>query len=136
MEREHGPDPLHLVQGLALQRRPRPMGIDRIGLHGHLHPGPGRTDAPLGASGVHVIPHEPEDDLICGSPAEFRAAYAHIRRIFEANGVSVRWVAALMASTYDGGNGGYRQWLPPTYDLIGVDGYNRYPCVDDRSHHP
>jgi hypothetical protein len=78
--------------------------------------------------------HEPEDDKVCGSPAEFRAAYAHIRRIFRAQGVNVTWVVALMASTYDGGNGGYHHWLPPAYDLIGVDGYNRFPCTD-RLHH-
>jgi TAT (twin-arginine translocation) pathway-exported protein len=80
--------------------------------------------------------HEPEDDPTCGSPSEFRAAYAHIRRIFEAHRVNVRWVVALMASTYDGGNGGYRQWFPPAYEFIGVDGYNRYPCIDNRTHHP
>ena len=80
--------------------------------------------------------HEPEDDPSCGSPAEFRAAFAHIRKIFAARGVNVRWVVALMASTYDGGNGGYRQWLPPEYAMLGVDGYNRYPCTPKRSKHP
>jgi hypothetical protein len=80
--------------------------------------------------------HEPEDDPACGSPAEFRAAYARIRRIFVAHGVNVRWVLALMASTYDGGNGGYRQWLPRDYGYIGVDGYNRYPCEPRRTKHP
>jgi hypothetical protein len=80
--------------------------------------------------------HEPEDDPDCGSPADFRAAYAHVRRIFEAHNVNVRWVCALMASTYDGGNGGYRQWLPSAYDLIGVDGYNRFPCEPKRNNHP
>ncbi len=80
--------------------------------------------------------HEPEDDPICGSPSEFRAAYAHVRRVFKAHRVNVRWVVALMASTYDGGHGGCRPWLPPAYDLIGVDGYNRYPCIDNRAHHP
>jgi hypothetical protein len=80
--------------------------------------------------------HEPEDDPICGSPAEFRAAFAHIRRIFDAHNVNVHWVVALMASTYNGGHGGYRHWLPPAFDLIGVDGYNRYPCIDNRARHP
>jgi hypothetical protein len=80
--------------------------------------------------------HEPEDDPDCGSADDFRAAYARIRRIFDAHHVSVRWVAALMASTYDGGNGGYRRWLPPRYHLIGVDGYNRFPCVPERTKHP
>jgi hypothetical protein len=80
--------------------------------------------------------HEPEDDPSCGSPAEFRAAYAHVRRIFRAHRVKVRWVVALMASTYDGGNRGYKPWLPPAFDLIGVDGYNRYPCIGDRAEHP
>jgi hypothetical protein len=80
--------------------------------------------------------HEPEDDPDCGSPSDFRAAYGRIRKIFAAHNVKVRWVCALMASTYDGGNGGYRQWLPPTYDMIGVDGYNRFPCEPKRTNHP
>ncbi len=80
--------------------------------------------------------HEPEDDPICGSPAEFRAAYAHVHRIFEAHRVNVRWVVALMASTYDGGHGGYKPWLPPVFDLIGIDGYNRFPCVAPPEKHP
>jgi len=33
-----------------------------------------------------------------------------------------------MASTYRGGNGGPAAWEPPDYDVVGVDGYNRYPC--------
>jgi hypothetical protein len=80
--------------------------------------------------------HEPEDDPVCGSPAEFRAAYARIRRIFRAHGVDVRWVVALMASTYAGGHGGYEPWLPPGFDVIGIDGYNRFPCVDPPEKHP
>jgi hypothetical protein len=80
--------------------------------------------------------HEPEDDPDCGSAADFAAAYARVRRIFEAHNVNVRWVCALMASTYDGGNGGYRRWLPSKYDMIGVDGYNRFPCEPKRTNHP
>jgi hypothetical protein len=74
--------------------------------------------------------HEPEDDPGCGSAADFRAAYARIRRIFVARGVVVRWVVALMASTYAGGHGGFEPWLPAEFDCIGIDGYNRFPCVD------
>jgi hypothetical protein len=80
--------------------------------------------------------HEPEDDPACGSASEFRAAYARIKRIFDGHGVNVRWVVALMASTYAGGHGGFEPWLPPAFDLLGIDGYNRFPCVPARDKHP
>jgi hypothetical protein len=80
--------------------------------------------------------HEPEDDPVCGSASDFRAAYARIKRIFENHGVNVRWVVALMASTYAGGHGGFHPWFPPDFDLVGIDGYNRFPCVDSPDKHP
>ena len=75
--------------------------------------------------------HEPEDDTgICGSAADFVAAWGRVRHIFDAVGVTnVTWIATLMASTYAGNNGGADSWLPSSYDLLGVDGYNRWPCI-------
>src|SRR3954469_18416693 len=73
--------------------------------------------------------HEPEDDSRCGTAAEFRAAYARVRNLFIAEGASnVRWVATLMASVFDGYNGGASTWMPPQYDIVCVDGYNRRLC--------
>ena len=75
--------------------------------------------------------HEPENDSPrCGTPAEYRAAFGRIISMFETNRVkNVTWVVTLMAPTFHGRNGGPGNWLPSApYDIIGVDGYNRWPC--------
>jgi hypothetical protein len=67
---------------------------------------------------------EPERE---GQPADFRAAFDRIHRIF--NNVGVRkatWIVTLTAATYNAGEA--RQWLPRHFDLLGVDGYNRGGC--------
>lgn len=95
--------------------------------------------ASLKAWGVPIylnFHHEPEDDHVCGTAAQFRAAYNHIHTLFDQVGVpNVTWVLTLMASTYAGGNGGPTAWEPAKYDLVCVDGYNRYPVkpVDFKS---
>lgn len=74
--------------------------------------------------------HEPENDGRCGSADDFRAAYNHVRSRFDALGVrNVTWVLTLTAATYNGRHGGPSNWEPAAsaYDLVGVDGYNRYP---------
>jgi hypothetical protein len=74
--------------------------------------------------------HEPENDPRNGSADDFRAAFDKVRRVFDSEGATnLRWMVALMASTYGGGNGGVNKWLPPrrSYDLLGADGYNRFP---------
>jgi hypothetical protein len=81
--------------------------------------------------------HEPEDDPGNGSAADFAAAYDHVRGIFDAAGVTnVTWVVTLMATTYGGGHHGYAAWLPESFDLLGVDGYNRHPCIANLAKHP
>ncbi|MDP9243310.1 MAG: twin-arginine translocation signal domain-containing protein [Actinomycetota bacterium] len=81
--------------------------------------------------------HEPEDDPDCGSPYEFARAYARVRNIFVSHGAhKLAWVITLMASTYAGGNGGPHRWLPKQFRHLGVDGYNRFPCVSPRLKHP
>jgi hypothetical protein len=81
--------------------------------------------------------HEPEDDAANGTPADFAAAYDHIRGIFDAEGVTnASWVVTLMATTYGGGHHGYAEWMPPRFDLLGVDGYNRNPCISSSQKHP
>ena len=75
--------------------------------------------------------HEPENDSPrCGTAAEYRAAVAHIINVFNSHGATnVSWVVTLMSPTFQGHNGGARNWLPNApYDIIGVDGYNRWPC--------
>ena len=81
----------------------------------------------LRASGWHgyfCFHKEPEDE---GNSTDWKAAYNRVHKIFHNVGVTkFRWVVALMASTYGAGQAG--QWLPRNYDLLGVDGYNRYHC--------
>jgi hypothetical protein len=81
--------------------------------------------------------HEPEDDTDCGTPAEFKRAHTRVRNIFiRAGATKLAWVVTLMASTYAGGHGGPAPWLPQQYRMLGVDGYNRFPCISSRSKHP
>lgn len=81
--------------------------------------------------------HEPEDDPDCGTPAEFKQAFARVRNLFlHAGATKLAWVVTLMASTYGGGHGGPGPWIPPQYRMLGVDGYNRFPCIGSRSKHP
>ena len=81
--------------------------------------------------------HEPEDDTDCGTPAEFKRAHTRVRNIFiHAGATKLAWVVTLMASTYAGGHGGPAPWLPQQYRMLGVDGYNRFPCIGSRSKHP
>lgn len=67
---------------------------------------------------------EPEGE---GTPAQFRAAFDRIQRIFHNVGVrDTQWIVTLTAATYNAGEA--QQWLPNRYDLLGVDGYNRAGC--------
>ena len=72
--------------------------------------------------------HEPEV-APCGTPAQYKAAFIHVRSLFGA-ATKLTWLATLLSPTYAGHNGGPATWLPPTllFDVLGVDGYNRYPC--------
>jgi hypothetical protein len=92
----------------------------------------------LGAAKVRfVFHHEPEDDVDsigaqgkCGNgPAEFVAAWTHVRSLFRDHGVgrNVKMGVCLMASTFRGGHGGAAVWCPSTLklDFIAVDGYTR-----------
>ncbi|MDP9326691.1 MAG: hypothetical protein M3P10_00625 [Actinomycetota bacterium] len=78
-----------------------------------------------GWSGYLCWHKEPEDET---NPAEWKAAYARVRRIFKNVGVTrFRWVVCLIASTYAKGEA--RRWLPRAdWDLLGVDTNNRYTC--------
>jgi len=83
--------------------------------------------------------HEPENEPSLGGAADFAAAANHVRDVFDRVGVAnLTWVITLMASTYAGGSGGPEPWLPnhTNYDLLGVDGYNRFPCLLKRDRHP
>lgn len=83
-----------------------------------------RTLRATGWKGFLSFHGEPEDE---GSAADWKAAYNRVHTIFDNVGVTgFRWVATLMASTYSAGNAA--QWLPPRFDLLGVDGANRYHC--------
>jgi hypothetical protein len=78
-----------------------------------------------------VFNHEPENDSAdCGSPEEFQAAFAHIKRLFvQVVGVKkLKWVCTLVRGTYQGLWGGASTWFPKQATLVGVDGYNRGNC--------
>jgi hypothetical protein len=80
--------------------------------------------------------HEPENDSRNGTPTDFRNAFQRVRNIFDAMNVhNLTWVVILMAPTYEGGHGGHMRWLPSRFELVGVDGYNRWPCLPNRSKH-
>ena len=77
-----------------------------------------------GWHGYMCFHKEPEDE---GNSTDWKAAYNRVHRIFHNVGVRrFKWVVALMASTY--GSGQASQWMPRHYDMLGVDGYNRYHC--------
>lgn len=72
--------------------------------------------------------HEPENDPRNGTPSEFIAAFRHVRSVFSRQGVTnVTWVAALMAYTFNKGEGS--KWWPGDehVDLLGLNGYSWYP---------
>ena len=75
--------------------------------------------------------HEPENDTgRFGSAADYRAAFRHIVTRMRADGASnVVFVCILESYTYDGGNGGMRQWYPGSryVDWAAADGYNWAP---------
>jgi hypothetical protein len=87
--------------------------------------------------------HEPEDDTTgnpasqthnhvgCGAPADFQKAYDHVRDIFS-KATNLVWLVTLLAPTFLGNNGGTKAWIPRHLDMVGADGYNRYPCSGSR----
>jgi hypothetical protein len=71
--------------------------------------------------------HEPENDTSLGDAAQFVGAYERVRSVFASEAVTnVTWVTTLMRTAFVGGHGGHEAWLPSDFDLLGVDGYNRY----------
>jgi len=77
-----------------------------------------------GWKGFFCFHKEPEDE---GSSTDWKGAYNRVHQIFDNVGVTgMKWVVCLMASTYLAGKAD--PWMPPNYDLLGVDGYNRYHC--------
>lgn len=77
-----------------------------------------------GWKGYFCFHKEPEDE---GNPTDWKAAHNRVHKIFDNVGVTgMRWAVTLMASTYQKGQADL--WMPAKYDLLGVDGYNRYHC--------
>lgn len=72
--------------------------------------------------------HEPENDTtVYGSPAEYVAAWRHVRARFDAVGATnVKFVMILMAQTYRTAN--MNLWYPGStvIDYVAADGYNWY----------
>jgi hypothetical protein len=66
--------------------------------------------------------HEPENDPIAGSPAEFRAAFDHVAGFLPP---WMRPTVVLMVGTFHAGRGD--DWVPATARTLAVDAYNWYP---------
>lgn len=72
---------------------------------------------------------EPENET-AGNNVEYKAAYDHVHDVFDTVGVTnLTWLVTLTAATFNGRNGGPEAWLPSRYDVLGVDGYNRYTAA-------
>jgi len=70
--------------------------------------------------------HEMENTCRTGTPADYRASYKHIRRIFKGEHVTnARWVVVFAASYFKEHAASVERFLPKRYSMIGVDGYNR-----------
>jgi hypothetical protein len=79
-----------------------------------------------------VFNHEPENDTNSGNASQFKAAYNHVRHVFDTVGArNLRWVCTLMRGTYSGSHGGAGAWVPSAAQALGVDGYNRGHCNPD-----
>lgn len=120
------------VSWQARRDRKSPISWSRIasGSHDHHIRRNARRLRSWGRPIYLVFHHEPDGSPINGTSRAYKRAYRRIRSIFNDVGVpNVTWVITLMASTFHQGHEG--RWLPKDtakYDLVGVDGYNRFPC--------
>src|SRR5438876_251964 len=72
----------------------------------------------LGVPVFFVFNPEPENDFTEGNATQFKAAFTHIRSVFDSVGATnLRWMATLMRGTYHGHNGGPRKWFPASADI-------------------
>lgn len=89
------------------------------------------------AEGWHayfIFHKEPEDEPELGTAKDWRSAHDRVYEIFHEEGATnVTFVVNLMASTYKGHSGGASTWLPPRFDVVGTDGYNRNKNGDWRT---
>ena len=85
-----------------------------------------RSLAATGWPAYFCFHKEPENEPSLGNAGDWRDAHDRVYELFQQEGATnVTFVACLMASTFRGSFGGADAWLPPRYDVIGVDGYNR-----------
>src|SRR5437870_1884393 len=73
----------------------------------------GRALRDLADQACFVCKHERENDTTGGAAAGCKAAYDHVRHVFEGVGATnLRYVATLMRGTYQGARGGPAAWVP------------------------
>jgi hypothetical protein len=78
---------------------------------------------------VFSFHHEPENDPDAGSPAEFAAAFRHIREQFQADGVTnATYAWTMMAWTFGIGTAAGYYPGDDVVDVIAADGYNWFGC--------
>ncbi len=83
----------------------------------------------FGGPVIFSFQHEPENDHAAGSPADFIAAFRHVRSVFQTAGVTnVTYAWTMMAWSFR--TGGAAQYYPgdDVVDVIASDGYNWYTC--------
>ena len=73
--------------------------------------------------------HEPNvnsaNHPLCGTAAEYQAAFDHVVAIFDQQGATnATWAWVLTAANFNGSDGGPAAWEPQNYSIVGVDGYN------------
>jgi TAT (twin-arginine translocation) pathway-exported protein len=80
----------------------------------------------------HLEPENAYRHGHCGTPADFQAAFNHVKQVFQDEGVTkLRYPCTLQRVTYDGSTGGPDAWFPSGATMVGVDGYNRGSCSHD-----
>ena len=83
----------------------------------------------FGGPVIFSFQHEPENDHAAGTPAEFVAAFRHVRSVFAGAGVTnVTYAWTMMAWSFR--TGGAAPYYPgdDVVDVIASDGYNWYTC--------
>lgn len=83
--------------------------------------------------GIFTFNHEPFDDAGRGTAADFVAATRRIYSEFKSRGLDSRWKIIPIFTAFDYDAGRMSTWWPGNNyaDGAGVDGYCRFPCVDN-----
>src|SRR4051812_13494314 len=83
----------------------------------------------FGGPVIFSFHHEPDGDNVAGTPAEFAAAFRHVRAVFENAGVAnVTYAWTMTAWSFRSGQAASYYPGDDVVDVIASDGYNWYTC--------